>query len=107
MSTTTTDADRVGAVAGHTPGRWRATPYSSVIGAGVMVQPDPARNSWVLAMVQGQSGPEAEANARLIAAAPDMLAALRAVQRLDYFQEHNALARQVAEAIARATGATP
>lgn len=45
--------------------------------------------------------PEGLANARLIAAAPDLLAALEAVSRLDYLNEHNALAEQVRQAIAR------
>jgi hypothetical protein len=62
----------------HTAGEWRPTPYSSVVGAGVMAQPDPKQNSMVLAMVQGRTRAEAEANARLIAAAPDLLTELRA-----------------------------
>lgn len=44
------------------------------------------------------------ANARLIAAAPDLLEACKAVLRLDYLQEHNALAQQVKSAIAKAEG---
>ena len=45
-----------------------------------------------------------EANAQLIAAAPDLLEALKAVQRLDYFREHNGLADTVRAAIAKAEG---
>mgnify|MGYP001585861455 FL=1 len=45
-----------------------------------------------------------EANACLIAAAPELLEALEAACRLDYFNEHNALASQARAAIAKAKG---
>ncbi len=47
---------------------------------------------------------EQKANAKLFAAAPELLAALQAVSRLDYLNEHNALAEQVHIAIAAAGG---
>ena len=47
---------------------------------------------------------EAEANARLIAAAPCLLRALEAVSRLDYLNEHNALAEQARAALTKARG---
>ena len=49
--------------------------------------------------------PDAYANARLIAAAPELLDACNAAMRLDYFREHNALADMMRAAIAKATGA--
>lgn len=49
-----------------------------------------------------------EANAELVIRAvnshQELLEALKAVSRLDYLQEHNALARQVKSAIAKAEG---
>ena len=42
------------------------------------------------------------ANGNLIAAAPDLLAACKAALRLDYFNEHNALAKQMREAVEKA-----
>lgn len=51
----------------HTPGPWRATPYSSIVGIAIS---SPAS---VVAGVRGDQV-TAEANARLIAAAPNLLA---------------------------------
>ena len=52
----------------HTPGPWRATRHSSIVGTAVM-----ANRGIVVASVLGS--PEVcQANARLIAAAPDLLA---------------------------------
>lgn len=41
---------------------------------------------------------------RLIAAAPELYEALKAVSRLDYLQEHNALAEKVRAALKKAEG---
>lgn len=60
----------------HTPGSWRPIPYSSVVGAGVAAQPNPKENSIVLAMIPGADRDTANANARLMAAAPELLEAL-------------------------------
>ena len=52
----------------HTPGPWRATPHSSIVGTGIV-----ANRGIVVASVLGV--PEVcQANARLIASAPDLLA---------------------------------
>ncbi len=55
----------------HTPGPWRASPPSSVVGIAITAQPDPKKNSELIASVR--SG---VANAALIEAAPDLLASL-------------------------------
>ena len=52
----------------HTPGPWRATPHSSIVGTGIV-----ANRGIVVASVLGV--PEVcQANARLIASAPELLA---------------------------------
>jgi len=56
----------------HTPGPWRLTPYSSIVGRGVV-----ANGGIVIATIHGDPHPSAEANARLIATAPELLEALR------------------------------
>jgi hypothetical protein len=64
----------------HTPGPWKAAPYSSVVGCPVSAQPDKRKNTFVVAGVHGAAAEddderrlEVEANARLIAAAPELL----------------------------------
>jgi hypothetical protein len=57
----------------HTPGPWRASPFSSVVGCAITAQPDPKKNTQMVASTY------TEADARLIAAAPDLLAAIRAI----------------------------
>lgn len=56
----------------HTPGPWKASPFSSVVGCAITAQPDPKQNSQLVASTYS------EANAALIAAAPDLLEALKA-----------------------------
>lgn len=51
----------------YTPGPWRASPYSSIVGIAISAPGS------VIAGVRGDQ-PTAEANARLIAAAPSLLA---------------------------------
>jgi len=51
----------------HTPGPWYASPYSSIVGIAI------SGASGVIAGIRGDR-PAAEANARLIAVAPDLLA---------------------------------
>jgi len=54
-----------------TPGEWRATKFSSVVGCPITTQPDPTKNTVVIAGVHGAFGAdyraEAEANAAHIA----------------------------------------
>ncbi len=51
-----------------TAGPWRATSYSSIVGCPITAQPDPTRNTRVVAGVHGDRD-EATANARFIVAA--------------------------------------
>lgn len=60
----------------HTPGPWSFPPWSSVVGSGVFAQPDPGRNTKMLAQVRSSV-----ADARLMAAAPDMLTACKMALR--------------------------
>lgn len=87
----------------HTPGPWRV----SDTGIDVVCDPD-ARPLPVVACqhVTGKDNGEATANARLIAAAPDMLAALERIhrrRRTDKPITHGDL-DQVRDAITKATG---
>ena len=92
----------------HTPGPWRAVPNApgisdTVIDSGRMVVAD---------VISRKSTDELRANARLIAAAPDLLEALRALVDL---QEANEASETKAldfwdharAAIAKATGGAP
>jgi hypothetical protein len=67
-----------------TPGPWKAAPFSSIVGWPISAQPDPKRNTVIIAGVHGFFGEdyraEVEANARLIAAAPELLAACRVAE---------------------------
>lgn len=54
-------------IAKHTSGPWKATPYSSIVGIAI------SGAGYVIAGVRGDRE-FSEANARLIAAAPDLLA---------------------------------
>lgn len=86
----------------HTPGPWKVfytTNGQTIIGigeaAGAEGITDPQFGLW-------RSGKEREANARLIAAAPDMLAALKAI--LAHKPDNaDAIWEQVEEAIAKAS----
>ena len=66
--------------ASHTPGPWKAGSYSSVVGIPITAQPDKTKNTVVVAStIQASSREEAEANARLISVAPDLLALAREI----------------------------
>jgi hypothetical protein len=95
-------------VAAHTPGPWsvvRGYLISSNVDADECVLDRPTTNDGIY--VAQAKGPDAEANARLMAAAPDLLAALEdllsATREVGYV--HYAPYRRAAEAaIAKALG---
>jgi len=81
----------------HTPGPWRAK--------GHCIETEEYSFNWV-ASVQTSNVPEWEANARLIAAAPELLEALQAVVALPGFEPAEPYGKIVRAAIAKATGQT-
>ena len=95
------DAQEILAVHRHTPGDWRVSSIPlhrperyKIISGDTDVANIEARRF---------NDAENQANVRLFAAAPELLAALQAVSRLDYLNEHNALAKLVQDAITKAT----
>lgn len=82
----------------HTPGPW------IVDGQGIRALVR-GSNGVIVAVRHRQPSEEHEANARLIAAAPDMLQMLRVVERhFDTEEPHPVLQADIAEVIAKATG---
>lgn len=76
-----------------TPGPWKAAPYSSVVGCPISAQPDPEKNTILVAGTRSAVAEtpegfraEVEANARLIAAAPEIYEAL--TQAVGWFQQY-------------------
>ena len=67
---------RVLIVRRHTPGPWRAKPYGVVVGGSAIALPRGSVQQQV-AMVCVIDDGDRDANARLIAAAPDLLGALQ------------------------------
>jgi hypothetical protein len=67
----------------HTPGPWMAPPYSSVVGLPIVASPSGRSIAKVTYFDLGEGfenhNAESVANARLIAAAPDLLAAIKKV----------------------------
>jgi hypothetical protein len=92
----------------HTPGPWEVKrsgsgyPYQVHAPNGNHVK-DVTR--W--ASISVPSLPEGEANARLIAAAPDLLAIVRAVDGHHAIPADSHLGERIRAAIAKATGETP
>lgn len=88
----------------HTPGPWEAGHYSSVVGLPVMAQPDKTKNTIVICGVRGDRH-EAEANARLIAAAPDLLSVVQDWLKVgNDLKARTAVRERARAAIAKATG---
>lgn len=96
----------------HTPGPWAVAPKSShfavVAQCGVIV----TRMSWYLSAREGCQGiDESRANAALIAAAPELLAALQACYDLIAEEvadgEYTEQAKKARAVIEKATGGTP
>ena len=80
----------------HTPGPWVTTPEPN----GIEWSVDAGK--WGIATCAAEPGDgTTEANARLIAAAPDLLTALERIAELSYDSEATRVAR---EAIAKARG---
>jgi hypothetical protein len=95
----------------HTSGPWVLINHPDVGLHAVMAQPHPALRGFTKEIADVLSGdPEGEANARLIAAAPDLLAALDALRAAvkDHpalqGREYVGLGIQVNNAIAKAKG---
>lgn len=91
----------------HTPGPWSVTSEIDRIFNGELIRPGkPEERNTPVAVVcdfnRFDRDDERKANARLIAAAPDLLAACEAA--LSDGPEHFAVAKQLQAAIARATG---
>ncbi len=85
----------------HTPGPWRVRPCVEMDAIGVVEQ-----GGRVVARTRGAYGPEDSAenaaNARLIAAAPDMAAELEAAAKQFRFYEQQHRAKGTADAAAKA-----
>lgn len=68
-----------------TPGDWRAARFSSIVGSPITAQPDPKKNTVVLAGVHGAFGEayqaEVEANAALIVLLHNSIPAILALGR--------------------------
>lgn len=93
----------------HTPGPWTVTPHPHLPIARVHRGPhDPggvpicAVNMRSLAALSESGDSEDDANARLIAAAPDLLAALRAVRGRVPVEEYDGLGALIDAAINKA-----
>lgn len=79
---TTTTGHTTTQPAGHTPGPWDLSQRNPYPGCRYAIMPDANGHGWNIAHVC--NGEDAAANARLIASAPDLLAALEDVtQELD------------------------
>ena len=67
----------------HTPGPWRVEPETEDQALSIVAGENAGQDSeTIIAEIEGTLGDCEEANARLIAAAPDMLAALKGVNAL-------------------------
>ncbi len=84
----------------HTPGPWTAQPIYPFTNGGYYVFVD-ADQSSIIATVHNRGHKNAAANARLIAAAPEMLAALHAT-RANSSEMHADICGQIDAAIAKA-----
>jgi len=102
----------------HTPGPWRVHDKHQKFNPLILAGPDEAAKSILLAEVRNNDSrlgkDEARSNARLIAAAPALLKALRAMTDayakamkdagVTHYPEALAVVRQAREVIAQATG---
>jgi hypothetical protein len=98
-----------------TPGPWSIGPHQRIISSGWSIR---IKDGSAIAYVLGEKNPELQANARLIAAAPELLDALRkAIDALagglwdygpgqDEHDQCNQVVDECRAAIAKATGTT-
>ena len=86
----------------HTPGPWSIGEHQKIISTGWSIR-IPSDGS-AIAYVLGERNPELQANARLIAAAPDLLAALKELLHMPEFDgtPEASLLRRDAKRAARA-----
>jgi hypothetical protein len=92
----------------HTPGPWhyrRGDEWSHSVVTHHGTLPDGSQNCWTVADINKMREPEHEANARLIAAAPDMLEALKRAHTWLQGSEPGR-AQYLGEVIAKAEGET-
>jgi hypothetical protein len=71
----------------HTPGPWfyrKGDEWSHSVVTHHGELPDGSINCWTVASINKRREPEHEANARLIAAAPELLGALQAMYAMDW-----------------------
>ena len=91
----------------HTPGPWhyrRGDEWSHSVVTHHGTLPDGSQNCWTVADINKMREPEHEANARLIAAAPELLEALKRLLTDEDYPQAERVARA---AIAKATGEQP
>jgi hypothetical protein len=90
----------------HTPGTWYADAHPS----GLRILTDDARSTIICQQIGPASNAQARANARLIAAAPELLEALQVFAERSSSEEfititvRSAYVRRARAAIAKATG---
>jgi hypothetical protein len=90
---------------GHTPGPWRYDSREDEDNNDFEIH-TPEFEKWVALVKSSQVGDSGEANARLIAAAPDLLEALEQVIRHGLIEQdgYETVLRQVHSAISKARG---
>ena len=76
--------------AAHTPAPWRVTQLQHVVGLGVWSGTPGGSNEYRICALGLTNGASLEANACLIAAAPDLLEALEEIVKNDPFQQSSA-----------------
>ncbi len=95
-------------MSGHTPGPWKASSQAYPGGRWTEWYVESEPGCYVWNNDDGYSGSADEADAHLIAAAPELLEAARAmVEAMGSYAEHTRNGLQLLHAIAKAEGRTP